>query len=141
MRITGTSSARAQSYDRNPIASGTVYNNQTFALGTLTTLLTYTVPAGRKALINSVFFHELQVSAGAPAGVKVFRWVATVGGTAANIVSIQINESLANARTMQNSTPQALMAAGDGLTFLGQNGDTGGQLAVIAGSLVTEFDA
>ena len=138
MKITSTGAgARGAYYDRNPLNASVSYSSAGLAPAGTTTRFTYTVPAGRKALLTGGHIRWRRPTAAAPVGLVTF-----------NIQDALVNLGLVRtANNVVEAVEGYALALGQyevaGTTILGQTTDTstGGSCDYDASLSITEFDA
>lgn len=140
MKISLPGQARANALDRNPTDVNQNYSN-TLAPHVTTTRWTYTVPAGRKCLVELVNSRIMRITAAAPAGYADV--AISLGNVLAYLALAELNsgDNAIGVRESKYITAQALLLAGDVLQAQTADGSTGGTIGYLASFKGTEFDA
>lgn len=143
MRITSSQAVARPNYiDRNPIQR--LQSATVLATGphTTTQRYSYTVPAGKRAIVEFIEQHIRRDTAAAPVGiVQVFHQYTPFGGSLSNfsITALATNGALDN--ISQNFSVGKGMAAGDVISGSTNDVGTGGTLTYVLGMAIVEFDA
>lgn len=134
--------ARPTYYDRNPVAKAFTYDAAAVAPHAQTTRWTYTVPAGKKAQLQTSTFMLERDAAAAPAGYTRSQIVYTPsGGGNFAIYVVEFVNAGVDANRSSNIGLGMTLLAGDQLISQTQDGSTGGSVAYVVGSTLQEFDA
>jgi hypothetical protein len=134
--------SRAQWYDRNPLSKGFSYALDGVAPHGNTARWTYTVPAGRKALIEAATCEIMRQTAAAPVGLYYAEIIANLNDASfprfINVISL---DNTVGGRAGQSLNCATILQAGEIIT--GQTGDpsTAGTVAYRLTCKLTEFDA
>lgn len=142
MQINSPSSSRAAWYDRNPAIIQETYNANTVAPHTTTARWVYTVPSGRKALVEMFFVQAIRSTAAGTLGAQL-------GGIVLDAPTgtsyIQYREFFYDNTVWTNNTnvvtsSLALLAGNE---FYSQTEDqsTGGDFNYVLTMKATEYDA
>jgi len=142
VRVSATFLARPEWYDRNPITKIFNYNGANVAPHAITQRFTYTVPAGKKAIIEAALVYFYKRTVQTTLGLVGAYIDVNLGGAGAQVLLSQ--EMYTNNVGDKDHTELGttmLLSAGDiirGFTFdLG----TGGGVTYILAVMVTEYDA
>jgi len=132
---------RTAPYDRAPASVSKVYSAAGVAPHGETTRFTYTVPAGKLALVASVVASAVRVTAAAPVGYA-FAAVKLNDGTvnAPIVIAAEIGNTVDSDARM-NGTPQLVALAGTVITGTTADGSTGGTFNYELGAIIYEFTA
>ena len=142
MRIYPVSTARADWYDRNPIASNNDYTITGLAPAALTTRWTYTVATGRKTFIGALQINtERANTATSAATVQSFITYTPSGGAASRMLQTFISDNAVGSRQNAIGASGMVMLAGDNLMGQTQDTSTGGALNYSLSWAGAEFDA
>jgi len=141
----GTPSAVARPawYDRNPVVAGHSY----FAVTgphTYTTRFTYTVPAGKKAMVEVMHANVKRVTAPTTGGYAGIYFAFTPsGGTLTIILRAELTSADAAAKDKESASIGSSMTlkAGDTIDAATQDLSTGGTIYYGIDMKITEFDA
>ncbi len=129
-------------YDRNSLQAGGLFAAATIPPHAMTMRTTYTVPAGRAALVSSIVLAALR--AAAPATLNEFAFQALVypfGAGPHNIVYTRI--ALAAQWDSYNEFTgfSLLLSVGDRFELYTEDSSIGGSYNISTGFAITEFDA
>ncbi len=138
MRITNPGQARAYPQDRNPLTINQLYS-ATVAPHGVTTRWTYTVPASRKAQMESVLARILRITAAAP--VAYADADVAVGNVLSYIAIADLMTNNVGDRISVNLGAAAFLQAGEFVVGRTQDASTGGTISYVASLKATEFDA
>jgi len=140
----GTPSAVARPawHDRNPTTRADHYWGQNVAPHAVTTRLTYTCPAGKKAMVEVIMVRVRRASAATTLGTcGTYTMVTPSGGGTKEIVDAFINDNTVNARDQSAIGASLVMIAGDVLDLKTYDNSTGGTCDYFVCYKLTEFDA
>jgi len=129
-------------YDRIAITIGQLYNANGVAPHGLTTRWIYTVPAGKKALVETSICRILRITAAAALSFCDAR-IITGGLTTAQTYSayaLLLNNTI-NAQITDRSDSPILLLAGQTLSGETNDGSTGGTMNYLVTAKITEFNA
>jgi hypothetical protein len=127
---------RTEWYDRAP----SIILNQyaaTIAPHVATTRWTYTVPAGRKALVESAFASMITDTVGAPAGNRNV----AVAVTTTPLIQVYYSAMFPNALSSSNLAGAIILLAGITLGASTSDASTGGFNSFFVSMKATEYDA
>lgn len=129
-------------YDRNPLSVFKSFNLAAVAPHVNTVRWTYTVPAGRKAMIESVMIETFRDAVAGAAGLFIGFIRYAVGGAGGDAyVVARSNANTLGAESRINESQGGIMFAGDVLTGETVDGSTGGTVLYMVNAKITEFDA
>lgn len=138
---TGTSSGRAAYYDRNPLD---VVNQYIAAIApaSLTVRWTYTVPAARKAYVESAFNLCIRETVATTAGDAWSEVTVTPNGGANTFLGAAVfNGNVVGNQGQSSLGSVGLLQAGDALIGKTLDNSSGGTVQFAVASKATEFDA
>lgn len=142
MRFFFQAAARAAPADRNPTSKGHTYQATGVAPHGATTRFSYTVPAGKKLVLEAAQNTALRATAAAPVGL--YQSVALIVLIDANQPWLSYAWSLDNtvgARTAMNFAGPVSLLAGEQLITSTSDASTGGTVNYAAAVKGTEYDA
>ena len=141
MDIVNAASARADFYDRNAEGMQLGWSAAATAPHGLTVRDTYTVPASRKAIINSL---ELLIVRDLVGGINGYTqaWFSYTpfGGVAAFIAQLGDYNQVIGSKSLLATSPTFVMYPGDILTVNSADSCGGGTNMYALYGLITEFD-
>jgi hypothetical protein len=140
-----TGEGSAQWYDRNPTTVLRFYNSDSIAQHGLTDRWTYTVSAGKKAFVESLFIRLVRnVAVGAPPGVRVLAHIALniVGGVGLSEVwACELVTGLAGEKDSLVLGQSITLKEDDVITAQTVDPNGTGSVNYCLASKITEFDA
>jgi len=135
--------ARPEWYDRNPTSKADGHAT-TAAPHTITERVAYTVPSGKKAIVEMVYLRIKRVTAATTAGTATsLLRVTPSGGSAMSIMIAELTSSqnsVGDKETLQVS-PLMTLFTGDKVSGDSLDTSTGGTVEYQARWKLTEFDA
>ena len=133
--------SRLNWYDRSPIARAAYYVGVNVAPHVPLVVFTYTVPAGKKAMLELSQAYVMRTAAAIAAGrvYSFFRYT-PFGGAFINMLTSGILTNGVGDRDTVFLSQTILMFAGDRLEGLTSDGSNGGTIDYILSYKVTEFD-
>ncbi len=137
MKIGFPGGSRPMPWDRNPADRSLNSGTGTVGPHSNTIRSTYTVPAGRKAIIHGQFLEIIRIAAAAPVGLAFVE-------TSINGARFLPMESLDNTPNLAQriAIPDGrFLAAGDLVDVTTGDASVGGTNRFMWGVLITEFDA
>lgn len=141
MKVTSYAVARPAFYDRSSL-SGRKASNVVVAPHAVTTRFTYTVPAARKAFVETAFVKYNQVTLPTVTGLVVNSVQNSDGITASTNVSMSVNSSIATLTALTLfTTGNCTVFAGETISDLTYDGSTGGTIQFTSDCRYVEFDA
>lgn len=141
MRITFPVGRSSEMLDRNPTTFGKYYEATGVAPHILTGRGTYTVPAGKRAIITSVMLGATRATAAAPLGEVDINFKINPGGLTQYVLKLKHINNTVNADLARYMGCQLFMEAGDVAEITTIDTSTGGTMDYYAGFTYTEFDA
>lgn len=142
MRTTFPFGSRPMPWDRNPQAIRQSAAIPNLAPHAATIRWSYTVPTGRKAILNHIFLMLMRASAPTTNGrVQGLIRITPSGGSALTVLSLHLFPGNVGEVSVASSAPQTLLSAGDTVDYLTADGSTGGGVDYVGAALLTEFDA
>jgi len=134
--------ARPAWYDRNPIQQVDYYTGQTVAPHGVTIRCTYTVPAQKKAIVESLQVNLVRRATATTAGVAgAYAMLTPNGGTAEEILDSHIFANTIGDKDGQAQQGALTLLEGDKLDLKTYDGSTGGTVDYFVAFKLTEFDA
>jgi len=134
--------ARPDWYDRNPAMIWNTYNASGVAPHSLTTRWTYTVPTGKKALLEQAMTYIMRSTAATTLGWASLKiWYQPSGGTNREMVYVDLYDNTVAAKTISHFSFAMVLLAGDVLTGTSADTSTGGTCNYTLTAKATEFDA
>lgn len=106
----------------------------------VTTRDSYTVPAGRRAVITSMYLHFQRITVAAPIGVYQSAIVLTQSGNSYTLCRIMSVGNVVNDNLSIVNPGQVFLNAGDFVGIETSDASTGGTVGYRAQMAVTEFD-
>jgi len=140
----GTPSAVARPawYDRNPISRIDHYWGLTVAPHALTTRLTYTVPAGKKAILEALQVRCIRRTAATTVGlVYAVAYITPSGASEKELLDCYLFTNNVGDKDGQALQGTVTLFAGDVLGLKTYDGSTGGTVDYFLAYKLTEFDA
>lgn len=138
----GSDQASRQWYDRTPATKGKSYGASGVAPHVATQRWTYTVPANRKAMLESAQIVQMRETAAGPVG-RSSSYIATTTSDAVSAVAayaVMILNAVGN--PIADSKPlQAVLIAGDVVSGNTEDLSTGGTVFYQCNAKLTEYDA
>jgi hypothetical protein len=129
-------------HDRNPITTLYVYSAAGVAPHTTTPRWTYTVPSGKKAMIEFLHVRILRSAAATTAGkVTAAISITPSGGPSADIMVANILTNNVGDREALVSGATLTLLAGDKIAGYTSDASTGGTIDYVLACKATEFDA
>ena len=142
MKISNPGSSRPAWYDRNPLPVSEKFFTQTLAPAGVTAQWTYTVPTGRKAMVESAFCYLDRATVATTAGyAQAFIQYLPQGVAAADMVQAAINNNAVDSSDKAINAGTAVMVAGDQLRGQTSDASVGGTYRADVIAKLTEFDA
>lgn len=141
MQVSTPASSRAQWYDRNPLAILNTSSLGGVAPHATTTRFTYTVPAGRKALVEVGFVLTERGTAAATAADAGAELVITVGATTAFAVDARVNSNVVGALAELFGGLNLSLLSGNSIAGQDFDASTTGTMTFVQTMKATEFDA
>jgi len=134
--------ARPEWYDRNPIDATLAYQGLAIGPHSITLRGSYTVPAGKKAFLESLYLLVYRVTAATTVGSCMARVDYTpAGGTTKVFCLVIFTNNTADFNVDHILGNCGCMRAGDQLAIYTADGSTGGTVSYYETIKVTEFDA
>jgi len=142
IRSPGKYIARPAWYDRNPVQRADSYLASDLAPHTETTRLTYTVPSGKKAMIEEISGRVLRTAAATTLGRARAKIALTPsGGSMKVLVEAKILKNTVGDTDVQGFPASMTLLAGDRLDLITDDMSTGGTCDFHLSYKITEFDA
>lgn len=142
MRVASLGVARPTYYDRNSIEGSLNYQAYAVAPHADTTRWTYTVPAGKKAYVDSANAIVYRFTAATGVSLVNSRLVITPsGGSATLIVFAHIETNVVGDNARQNLAGSLLLLSGSTFRGITVDSSTGGTVDYVAAAHYIEFDA
>lgn len=142
MRVGSFAVARPNYYDRNATSKQSSYVGGPLAPHSVTTRWTYTVPAGKKAYVESCYVDIIRGSAATSGpSCKAFIRVTTSDSTIGTLCATGGEFNTLNALISQTVSNVGLLAAGDLVQSDSYDNSTGGTLYIVMTAKYTQFDA
>lgn len=137
-----TAVARPAYYDRNPITTMVSINLAVVAPHVLTLRASYTVPANKKAWLDSVWLHIVRSNAAAPAGPAEIRCNETTTVVGAQLATyVYHNNNTVGFDVTQNLANGGFLGTGDNIQVFTIDTSTGGSCDYDMAVKATQFDA
>jgi hypothetical protein len=139
----GTESGRLAWYDRAPTMSNKNYQAAVGPHGA-TSRFTYTVPAGKKAIVEILSVRLQRETVASPAATASIYITYTPSGGSASVAVICVLYSTKNAigdLDKDDLGTTFTMNAGDAIECRSSDGSTGGTISYMAFAKVTEYEA
>jgi len=134
--------ARAAWYDRTAASKCDYYYGQGVSPHAVTTRLTYTVPAGKKAMVEVMQVRVRRASAATTVGLAgAYVMLTPSGGVIKEILDTGINDNTVNARDNNALGGTMVLCTGDQLDLKTYDLSTGGTCDYFVCYKLTEFDA
>jgi len=130
--------SRQQPIDRAPLTNQEVYNAATVAPHGPTVRWTYTVPTGRKALLQSAYVKLMRQVAAAPVG---YAQAYIVYQTTGIIISASINTNVIGDGSQLAIGQSITMLAGEEIHAGSDDASTGGSFRYLISANLLEYDA
>jgi len=138
----GPQASRLAWYDRNPSISVQNYANSGVAPHALTVRWSYTVPAGKKAFVETISARLVRDAAATTAGLaSIYVAVLPYGGSWTPLLRIAVLSNGVGDRDGGEIGQSVILKAGDGLRAETYDTSTGGTLFYSVSAKITEFDA
>jgi hypothetical protein len=142
MRTWQTIIGRPAWYDRNPTHKLLSWGQLNVAPHGETVRWTYTVPAGKKAFVESVFAYLRRSAAATTVGrAAVVIWITPSGGSAAILIDVEILTNNVGDSDRQGVGQSLILLPGDTIEARTVDISTGGTVNYSAAAKITEFDA
>lgn len=141
MRVSSYAVARPSPVDRNPTTYIFFYGASASAPSAQTQQLTYTVPAGKRASIQSAYAYLGRVTAASVNGRPNVIITVNVGGGNLNVVYVGLRANTVGDKDSINITNAGQYVAGTIIRAFDQDDSTGGTVDRQMGFTVLEFDA
>lgn len=141
MRIGYPTGLAKQFYQANAITRALGSNVTGFAPHVFTDRNTYTVPAGKRALLTSATIAIQRVTAAAPIGRYQNTIYVTLNAAAADVCRIIAIDNTVNFINQMSLGLQVWLAAGDTIKWATEDLSTGGTVSYWGSFTYTEFDA
>ena len=134
--------ARPAWYDRNAASRADTYTGQQLAPHALTTRLTYTVPAGKKAIVELLQVKCVRRTAATTVGlVYAYATITPSGGSEKEILDSYLFGNAVGDKDGQALQGTLVLCTGDVINMKTYDGSTGGTVDYFLAYKVTEFDA
>jgi len=134
--------ARPAWYDRNPIQIVADFESWSAGPHTVTDRLTYTVPAGKRALLELAQVKLYRVTAATTAGIaRIILALTPSGGSTEYILEAHIRGNTVGDKDSAEIASALILMAGDALVLKTVDPSTGGTIDYVGSYKITEFDA
>ena len=142
MRIGSLAAARPTYYDRNGVSLAYEYTSYGIAPHAETQRWTYTVPAGKKAYVETFRAFVYRITAAtSPNRYAAAIFVNPSGGGSYKIIEATSYSNVADTSQVLNVGGSILLFAGDQIAGYTLDASTGGTLIVSVSIKVSQFDA
>ena len=141
MRVSSYTVARPSPVDRNPTTYIFYYGVTASAPSAQTQQLTYTVPAGKRASIQSAFAYLARVTVASTNGRPNVIITVNVGSGNQNVVYVGLRANTVGDTNSINITDAGQYVAGTIIRAFDQDDSTGGTVDRQMGFTILEFDA
>jgi hypothetical protein len=139
MRIVNTFSGRPNYYDRGPTQVGISYGPaNAIAPHGSTQRATYTVPTGRKAMVEAINVNIFRDVVATTAGLALAQSTVPGGGS---LDALNVNGNVVGNGAQKLAGVQMLLNAADNTKIFTQDASTGGSHAYSVTATIAEFDA
>lgn len=128
-------------YERNSITRVLYNSQQLIGPHALTVRATYTVPAGRRAVLTATHLWKVRNTAAAPIGEWRASLRLTVNAVQCTLRSLSSWDNTLLIPTNQDTPEAVFLNAGDIIDLLTFDGSTGGTCSYVVGASYVEFDA
>jgi len=134
--------ARPEWYDRNPAPAAQFYSGSGVAPHSATVRWTYTVPAGKKAMVEFIECAVWRRTAATTAGSsRGFIQYTPQGGSTVVLLRAEVNTLTLGDKDCVTTGQALVLKAGDALEAITEDLATGGNCDYILNVKITEFDA
>jgi len=138
----GPQAARLSWYDRNPLVKWLLYSAQGVGPHGMTTRWTYTVPTGRKTMLEALMAYLMRATAATTLGwASIQIWYQPAGGTDQELVYLDLYDNTVAAKTVSHLPFAVVLLAGDILRGVTADTSTGGACNYRIAAKATEYDA
>lgn len=141
MRLLYPTSQTRQFYQQNAITRALGANVTGVAPHAFTDRNTYTVPAGKRALLTSATIALQRVTAAAPIGRYQSTIYVTLNAASADVTRLLAVDNTVNFLNQMSLGLQVWLAAGDTVKWATEDLSTGGTVSYWGSFTYTEFDA
>ncbi len=141
MNIQYPTGSMNQPLDRNPVMK--FLEGAAVGVGphTPTQRASYTVPAGKKAMLNALQLDVIRATAATTAGPVSAYVNFLIGGGGNNSIGPTMYKNAINDSDLMRLSIGVVMSAGDALRVYTADGSTGGTVTYAWGAILTEYDA
>lgn len=142
MRLGSLASARPAAFDRNPVQTIKQYAAFSVAPHVYTTRWTYTVPAGKRAVMTSAhMWSQLYIAATVVGQRQGDISIAPLGVSQTAVINYYDTDNTANRQIQTYLSQGPLLNATDVITAQTRDSSTGGAVNLSMSATFTEFDA
>jgi hypothetical protein len=129
-------------YDRNPSSQWLSYQANNVAPHSITQRWVYTVPSGKKAILEFAACYVRRSAAATTVGrVQVDIWITPSGGSVKKISLAQLLTNNVGDMDRMDLGQSLILNAGDKIEGYSEDASTGGTTNILIAAKLTEFDA
>ena len=141
MKVSSYTVARPAPIDRNPTTYNFGYALADGAPAAQTERLTYTIPAGKRAIIQSAFVSLIRVTVATVSARANANITVNVGAGNYSVIYCALRSNLVGERDTINITNAGQFVAATAIKLFTQDPCTGGTTDIFGGYTILEYDA